>query len=127
MSSLTVIMVEIGRKARHKWMMLCKVDGNPIYETLWLAFELKKNSTFVPCCPAVAVNVESPLSKIGLGIKIVDSREAETGCSSAGVKSRVVGVETASNVVCPVLDTGEVALNGKTPWECVLGDTDCAP
>ena len=81
---------------------------------LWV----EENHYFVPCCPEVAVTVESPLSKIGLGIKSVDSREAETGCSSAGVKSWVVGVETAANVFCP---------NGKTPWECVLGDTDRAP
>ena len=78
---------------------------------LWV----EESHYFVPCCPEVAVTVESPLSKIGLGIKIVDSREAETGCSSAGVKSRVVGVEMAANVFCPVLETGEVTLNRKTP------------
>ena len=76
---------------------------------LWV----EENQYFVPCCPEVAVTVESPLSKIGLGIRNVDSREAETGCRSAGVKSRVVGVETAANVVCPVSITGDVALNRK--------------
>ena len=90
---------------------------------LWV----EENHYFVPFCPEVAVTVESPLSKIGLGIRNVDSREAETGCSSAGVKSRVVGVETAANVVCPISKTGDVALNKKTPWECVLGATDHAP
>ena len=76
---------------------------------LWV----EENQYVIPCCPAVAVNVESPLPKIGLGSRNVDSREAETGCSSAGVKSRVVGVETAANVVCPVSKTGDVALNRK--------------
>ena len=106
-------MVGIGLKAEHKWMVLFKDDGKPIYETLWVVFGSSKTISFVRCCPEGAVAVESPLSKIGLGIKIVDSREAETGCSSAGVKSRVVGVETAANVFCPVLETGEVALSGK--------------
>ena len=108
-------------------MVLCKDDGNPICETLWFVFALKKTGSTVQFGPKVALTVESPLSKIGLGIKIVDSCEAETGCSLAGVKSWVVGVETVANVICPVLKTGEMALNRKTPWECVLGDTDRAP